>query len=83
MRLMGSARVIACVLVVLLAGALAAQQPVFRAGTDYVQLDVVVTDKDGQAIRDLSKDDFEVTENGRSQAVTDLQFVAFRLCIAR
>lgn len=34
-------------------------------------LDVVVTDKDGNAVRGLTKDDFIVTEDGKPQAVTN------------
>jgi VWFA-related protein len=52
------------------------QKPVFRAGTDYVQLDVVVTDGHDKAIRDLTKDDFEIAEHGRPQPVADFAFVS-------
>jgi VWFA-related protein len=63
-------------LVVAATAAALAQQPIFRAGVDYVQLDVVVTDNNDKAIRDLSKADFEITEHGRAQTLTDLEFVA-------
>jgi VWFA-related protein len=56
------------------AGLAAQQKPVFRSSTEYVTLDVVVTDKEGKAVRDLTKDDFVVTERGKGQVVTDLQF---------
>jgi VWFA-related protein len=52
-----------------------AQQPVFRAKVDNVQVDVVVTDADGRIVRGLSPDDFEILERGRRQAVLGLKFV--------
>jgi len=52
-----------------------AQVPVFRAGVDYVRVDVVVTDKDDLPIRDLKKEDFTIVEHGRSQFIDDFQFV--------
>ncbi len=51
-------------------------QPVFRAGTDYVRVDVVVTDKDDRPITNLTKEDFEIVEQGRHQAIDDFQFVS-------
>src|SRR5690349_6261659 len=34
-------------------------------------LDVIVTDKGGNAVRGLTKDDFVITENGKPQAITN------------
>src|SRR5688572_14077393 len=34
-------------------------------------LDVIVTDKDGNAVRGLTKDDFIITEGGKPQAITN------------
>ncbi len=48
-------------------------QPVFRAGVDYVELDVVVT-KGDSAVKDLTIDDFEITERGRPQKIADFRF---------
>ena len=45
------------------------QQPVFRAGTEVVQLDVSVLDKDRKPIRDLTKTDFTVLEDGNPRQV--------------
>lgn len=53
-----------------------AQQAVFRTSTQYVRVDVVVTDKDDQPIEGLTKDDFEITEEGRPQAVADFTAVS-------
>jgi VWFA-related protein len=51
-------------------------QVVFRAGVDYVRVDVVVTDGHDRPITDLTKDDFDVVEHGRSQAINDFEFVS-------
>ncbi len=50
--------------------ALAAQQPVFKAGIDLVNVAVTVTDKKGALIEDLTADDFEILEDGRKQDIT-------------
>jgi len=52
------------------------QQPVFRASTHHVAVDVVVvTDRDDQPVTDLTCDDFEILEAGRRQIITDFAFV--------
>lgn len=58
-----------------------AQTPtqIFRAGTDYVRVDVVVTDKDDQPITNLTKDDFQITEHERPQTIDDFQFISVPL----
>ena len=71
-----SVRAIGLVFAASAVGLLPAQQPVFRTGTDYVQLDVVVTDGNGKAIQGLTKADFEITERGRAQKVEDVEFIA-------
>jgi VWFA-related protein len=50
--------------------------PVFRASTDYVRLDAVVTDNNGKPMSDLSAADFQVTDAGRPQTVADARFVS-------
>ncbi|MES1246026.1 MAG: VWA domain-containing protein [Acidobacteriota bacterium] len=40
-----------------------------------VNVDVYVTDKSGQRIKGLTKDDFEVTENGKTVAITNFYAV--------
>ncbi|HTI38203.1 MAG TPA: VWA domain-containing protein [Vicinamibacterales bacterium] len=52
-----------------LASPLLAQQTTFRAGIDLVQFGVSVVDKQGQPIGGLTRDDFEVIENGAKQSV--------------
>ncbi|MEZ5319127.1 MAG: VWA domain-containing protein [Vicinamibacterales bacterium] len=49
--------------------------PVFRSAVDYVPVDVVVTDGDDRPIADLTKDDFEIIERGRTQEIVDFRFV--------
>src|SRR3954463_6718232 len=39
-------------------------QPVFRAGINFVRVDVIVTDKNGNPVGDLKPEDFEITEEG-------------------
>ncbi len=45
------------------------QQPTFRAGTEVIQLDVSVLDRDRKPIRDLAKADFTVLEDGKPQHI--------------
>ena len=49
-----------------------AQQPpvTFRLEVNYVEVDAVVTDENGDFVDDLKVDDFEVLEDGESQEVT-------------
>jgi Ca-activated chloride channel homolog len=47
----------------------AAQGPTFRSGIELVTFGVTVTDRNGTYVSDLTRDDFEVVEDGRPQAV--------------
>jgi VWFA-related protein len=51
------------------------QQPTFRVQVDYVEVDVVVTDRNGNLVRDLKKEDFQVLEDGRAQPINTFTFV--------
>ena len=57
--------------------AVSAQQPVptFRAQVEAVQVDVFVTDRDGNPVRDLRLEDFELLEDGKSQTITSFSEV--------
>ncbi|HUQ86911.1 MAG TPA: VWA domain-containing protein [Vicinamibacterales bacterium] len=44
-------------------------QPVFRAGVDLATFAATVTDKKGNIVTDLTKDDFEVIEDGKKQSI--------------
>jgi VWFA-related protein len=83
MRHLGTA--LACVVVglvadaILPAGRLAARQqtpPVFRTATQFVAVDVVVTGKGDAPVTDLTRDDFEIRENGKPQKITNFAFVS-------
>lgn len=64
------------IVLALAAGHVAAQQPTFRAGVNYVRVDVVVTDKDDRPITDLTKDDFSIVDQGRPQTIDSFQFMS-------
>ena len=46
------------------------QQAVFRGGIDLVQMGVTVTDRRGEYLADLAREDFEVLEDGKKQTIT-------------
>src|ERR1041385_3912239 len=51
------------------------QQPTFRVQVDYVEVDAVVTDRNGNVVRDLKKEDFQVLEDGKAQTINTFTFV--------
>ena len=51
------------------------QPPTFKVRVDYVEVDAVVTDRQGRIVRDLKKEDFQVLEDGKSQAITTFTMV--------
>ena len=69
--------VLACIVV----GLVADQQapPVFRAATQFVAVDVVATGKGDALVTNLTKDDFEISENGKPQKISDFAFVSIPL----
>lgn len=52
------------------------QGDVVRVTTNLVQLDVVVTDKNGRHVTDLTPEDFEVSEDGKKRQVTNFSYIA-------
>jgi VWFA-related protein len=52
------------------AGVAAQAAPVIRTTTRLVQISVVVTDKKGQPVTGLKKEDFTILDGGRAQAIT-------------
>src|SRR5215831_14120678 len=50
-------------------------QPVFRAGINFVRVDVIVSDKSGTNVSDLKQSDFEITEDGKPQSVETFKFI--------
>lgn len=56
----------------------ASQQPppvTFKVEVNYVEIDAVVTDSDGNFVRNLTKDDFEIREEGQPQEVSAFSLV--------
>lgn len=47
-----------------------------RVTTNLVQVDVVVTDKNGQQAADLRPEDFEIMEDGKRQKITNFSYLA-------
>ena len=65
--------VCACAAHVLLAQA--PQQPTFRVQVDVIEIDASVTDARGNVVTDLTREDFEILENGRPQTITSFGLV--------
>src|SRR6266480_5989741 len=50
-------------------------EDVVRISTNLVQVDAVITDKNGQLIRDLRPDEVQIFEDGHQQKITHFSFV--------
>ncbi len=57
------------------APAVPADQPVFRAGVNFVRVDAIVTDRQGNPVTDLTQDDFEVIEDDKRQTIETFRLV--------
>src|SRR3954467_9109552 len=44
--------------------------PTFKLRVDYVEVDVVVTDRQGNLVSDLKQQDFQVLEDGKTQSIS-------------
>jgi VWFA-related protein len=51
------------------------QQPTFRAGINFVRVDVIVNDGKGQPVTNLTQADFEVLEDGKPQAIEQFRLI--------
>jgi VWFA-related protein len=51
------------------------QTPTFKAEVEYVEVDALVTDERGQFVRDLTKEDFQVFEDGQRQTISTFAIV--------
>jgi len=49
---------------------------VVKISTNLIQIDVTVTDKKGNPIRDLRRDEVEIYENGKLQPISNFSFVS-------
>src|SRR5688572_17692623 len=67
-RFLTSATLVACGVAAV--GLAAQQQPVFRAGQDVVRIFATVTDRDGRLVTTLTKQDFEIRDEGKPQPIT-------------
>src|SRR5881296_2329635 len=52
-----------------------AQPPVFRTGINFVRVDVIISDKAGNPVADLTQADFDVTEDGKPQKIETFKLV--------
>ena len=50
-------------------------QPVFRGGVNFVRVDVIVTDRQGNPVNDLKLEDFEIAEDGKPQKAETMRLV--------
>jgi VWFA-related protein len=50
-------------------------RPTFRTAVNVVRVDVIVTGRDGRPVEDLAQNDFEVTEDGKPQAIETFKLV--------
>jgi Ca-activated chloride channel family protein len=67
-RFLTYATLVACSLAA--PGATVQQQPVFRGAGDVVRVFATVTDGDGRLVTTLTRDDFEVRDEGKPQPIT-------------
>lgn len=51
------------------------ENEVVRVTTNLIQVDAVVTDKQGRAVKNLKPEDFEIFVNGKPQPITNFSFV--------
>ena len=51
--------------------------PIFRGGAHYVRVDAYPVTKDGKIVEGLTRDDFEIYEDGKPQAIDSSEFVVF------
>ena len=51
------------------------ESPIIRVTVNLVQVDAVVTDSKGRQVTDLKPDDFEITEDGRRQKITNFSYI--------
>jgi Ca-activated chloride channel homolog len=70
MHFSGRLPALAAIGVLALGFSLAAQEPTFRSGSRVVPSYVTVVDADNRLVTDLTRDDFEVYDNGRLQEIT-------------
>lgn len=60
---------VAALLAALVATSPASQQPTFKSGARTVAVYATVTDTDGRLVPDLTREDFEIRDNGKAQPI--------------
>ncbi|MBN2321687.1 MAG: VWA domain-containing protein [Acidobacteria bacterium] len=55
-----------------------AEAGVFRVDVNLIQMDAVVTDKEGRPVTDLTADDFTILQDGKPQEITNFSLVRLR-----
>ena len=55
-----------------------APTPTFKAEVEYVEVDTLVVDKDGNFVRNLTKEDFRIFEDGKPQKISAFTLVDIR-----
>jgi VWFA-related protein len=55
-----------------------AEDKVFRVDVNIVQVDAVVTDKDGRPVTDLTAEDFIILQDGKRQEITNFSLVRLK-----
>src|SRR5262245_19979127 len=53
----------------------AQQPPVFRAGINYVRVDVIISDKNGNPVGDLQPSDFDISEDNKPQKIDTFKLI--------
>ena len=77
----------AFIFIILLTATVSAQTPeatpppitgedVVKISTNLIQVDVTVTDKKGNIVKDLKPEEFEIYENGKKQEITNFSFIS-------
>ena len=51
------------------------QTPIFRTDINFVRVDVIVNDRQGNPVHNLAQEDFEVTEDGKPQAIQTFRLI--------
>src|SRR5689334_8131120 len=51
------------------------EEEVVRITTNLVQVDAVVTDRDGRHVTDLRPEDFEISEDGKAREISNFAYV--------
>jgi VWFA-related protein len=51
------------------------QPPTFRAGINFVRVDVIISDKSGNPVGDLQQSDFDITEDNKPQKIESFKLI--------